>query len=80
MPPKSFFRAWRTAKNTRRICGNGRARWQHEYNSEAGEKSGKIVQVDADAQQQLMLAANTIDLAETDTILPGMIEVTITYF
>jgi len=38
------------------------------------------VQVDADAQQQLMLAANTIDLAETDTILPGMIEVTITYF
>ena len=37
-------------------------------------QDGKIVQVDADSQQQAMLAANVIDLAETDTILPGMID------
>jgi len=35
---------------------------------------GKIVEVDADIQQQVMSTANVIDLAESDTILPGMID------
>jgi imidazolonepropionase-like amidohydrolase len=34
----------------------------------------KIVEVDIDAQQQVPSAAEVIDLAETDTILPGMID------
>jgi imidazolonepropionase-like amidohydrolase len=37
-------------------------------------QDGKIVEVDADAQQQVLSAENVIDLAETDTILPGMID------
>ncbi len=37
-------------------------------------QDGKIVEVDADAQQQISSVANVIDLAETDTILPGMID------
>ncbi len=35
---------------------------------------GKIVEVDADIQQQVLSTANVIDLADTDTILPGMID------
>jgi imidazolonepropionase-like amidohydrolase len=35
---------------------------------------GKIVEVDADLQQQVLSIANVIDLAETDTILSGMID------
>jgi len=37
-------------------------------------QNGKIVEVDADVQQQVLSTANVIDLAETDTILPGMID------
>ena len=37
-------------------------------------QDGKIVEVDADVQQQVLSAANVIDLAETDTIVPGMID------
>jgi len=37
-------------------------------------KDGKIVEVDADVQQQVLSATNVIDLAESDTILPGMID------
>ena len=37
-------------------------------------QDGKIVEVDADVQQQVLSTANVIDLAETDTILPGMID------
>ena len=37
-------------------------------------QNGKIVEVDADAEQQVPSAAEVIDLAETDTILPGMID------
>jgi imidazolonepropionase-like amidohydrolase len=37
-------------------------------------QGSKIVEVDADAQQQVPSAAEVIDLAETDTILPGMID------
>ena len=37
-------------------------------------RDGRIVEVDADLQQQVLSTANVIDLAETDTILPGMID------
>ena len=37
-------------------------------------KDGKIVEVDADVQQQVLSTAKVIDLAETDTILPGLID------
>ena len=37
-------------------------------------QDGKIVEVDADVLQQVLSTANVIDLAETDTILPGMID------
>jgi len=37
-------------------------------------RDGKIVEVDADVQQQVLSTANVIDLAESDTILPGMID------
>jgi imidazolonepropionase-like amidohydrolase len=37
-------------------------------------QDGRIVEVDADLQQQLMSAAQVVELAETDTILPGMID------
>jgi len=37
-------------------------------------QNGKLVEVDVDAQQQVPSAAEVIDLAETDTILPGMID------
>ena len=37
-------------------------------------QGGRIVEVDADAQQQVPSAAEVIDLAETDTTLPGMID------
>jgi len=37
-------------------------------------QDGKIVAVDADVQQQIFSTANVVDLAETDTILPGMID------
>jgi imidazolonepropionase-like amidohydrolase len=37
-------------------------------------RDGKIVDVDADVQQQIFSTANVIDLAESDTILPGMID------
>ncbi|MGI9204404.1 MAG: hypothetical protein ACR2Q3_10365, partial [Woeseiaceae bacterium] len=37
-------------------------------------QDGKIADVDADLGQQVMSAANVIDLAETDTILSGMID------
>ena len=37
-------------------------------------QDGRIVEVDADVQQQILITANVIDLAETDTILPGMID------
>jgi len=37
-------------------------------------QDGKIVEVDAELEQQVLSTANVIDLAETDTILPGMID------
>ena len=37
-------------------------------------RDGKIVEVDADVQQKVLSTAKVIDLAETDTILPGMID------
>jgi imidazolonepropionase-like amidohydrolase len=37
-------------------------------------QDGKIVEVDADVRQQIFDTANVVDLAETDTILPGMID------
>ena len=37
-------------------------------------QNGKIVEVDADLRQQVLSAANVVDLAETDTILSGMID------
>jgi imidazolonepropionase-like amidohydrolase len=35
---------------------------------------GKIVEVDADVQQQVLSTADVIDLQDSDTILPGMID------
>jgi len=35
-------------------------------------QAGKIVEVDADLRQQVLNTANVVDLAETDTILPGL--------
>jgi imidazolonepropionase-like amidohydrolase len=37
-------------------------------------RDGVILEVDADIQQQVLSTAHVIDLAETDTILPGMID------
>jgi len=37
-------------------------------------RNGKIVAVDANAQQQVPGAANVIELQDSDTILPGMID------
>jgi imidazolonepropionase-like amidohydrolase len=37
-------------------------------------RGGKIVAVDADIGQQALNAANVIDLAGNDTILPGMVD------
>ncbi len=37
-------------------------------------KNGKIVEVDADVPQQIFSTADIIDLTESDTILPGMID------
>jgi len=37
-------------------------------------QDGKIVEVDADVHQQILSTAKVIDLAETDTILPGLID------
>ena len=37
-------------------------------------QDGKIVEVDANLQQQIPNATNVLDLAETDTIVPGMID------
>jgi len=37
-------------------------------------RDGKIVEVDADVQQQVLSTANVIDLQDSDTILPGMID------
>ena len=37
-------------------------------------QDGEIVEVDAGLQQQVLSTANVIDLAETDTIVPGMID------
>jgi imidazolonepropionase-like amidohydrolase len=37
-------------------------------------QNGKIVEVDADVQQQVLSDARVVDLAETDTLLPGMID------
>ena len=36
--------------------------------------NGQIVEVDADLQAAVLSSANVIDLADTDTILPGMID------
>jgi len=37
-------------------------------------EDGRIVQVDADVQQQVFNVTDVIDLADSDTILPGMID------
>jgi imidazolonepropionase-like amidohydrolase len=37
-------------------------------------QNGRIMEVDADVQQQVSSTAHVVDLAETDTILPGMID------
>lgn len=37
-------------------------------------QDGKIVEVDTDVQQQVSSTAHVVDLTETDTILPGMID------
>jgi len=38
-------------------------------------REGEIFEVDADVQQQVLSTATVVDLAETDTILPGLIDV-----
>ena len=43
-------------------------------NSRIVIRNGKITEVDADAQQQIPSTANVIDLRNSDTILPGMID------
>ena len=47
---------------------------QRRSNSGLVIQDGKIVEIDADLQQQDLSTATVIDLAETDTILPGMID------
>ena len=37
-------------------------------------RDGEIVAVDANVQEQVLSAANVLDLADADTILPGMID------
>jgi len=37
-------------------------------------KNGEIVQVDADVQQQILTDADVLDLLDSDTILPGLID------
>jgi imidazolonepropionase-like amidohydrolase len=37
-------------------------------------RDGKIVDVDADVEQEVLSTANVIELADTDTVLPGMID------
>jgi len=37
-------------------------------------REGRIIEVDADVQQEVLSTAKVIDLAETDTILPGLID------
>ena len=37
-------------------------------------RDGKFVAVDADVEQQVLSTAEVVDLADTDTILPGMID------
>ena len=37
-------------------------------------RDGKIIAVDADVEQQVLSTASVIDLEDTDTILPGMID------
>ena len=37
-------------------------------------RDGRIVDVDADVEQQVLGAANVIELADTDTVLPGMVD------
>ena len=37
-------------------------------------RDGKFAEVDADLQEQVLAAANVIDLTDDDTILPGMID------
>jgi hypothetical protein len=37
-------------------------------------RDGEIVETDADVQKQVLITAGVVDLLESDTILPGMIE------
>ncbi|MBT5155798.1 MAG: hypothetical protein HOM44_17065, partial [Gammaproteobacteria bacterium] len=37
-------------------------------------RGGKITAVDADVEQQILRTSNVIDLADNDTVLPGMID------
>ena len=37
-------------------------------------RDGKIVEVDADVQQRILSAANVVELQDSETILPGMID------
>ena len=37
-------------------------------------REGKIVEVDADLHEKIFTASNVIDLSDSETILPGMIE------
>lgn len=37
-------------------------------------RNGEIMEVDADVQQQILTGANVLDLQDSDTILPGMID------
>ena len=37
-------------------------------------RDGRIVDVDADVEQEVLSTANVVELADTDTVLPGMID------
>ena len=37
-------------------------------------RGGKITAVDADVEQQILRTSNVIDLADNDTVLPGLID------
>jgi len=44
------------------------------HNSGIVISNGKIIEVDADIERRILIAANVIDLQNSDTILPGMID------
>jgi len=78
LAPQSSLAQWTEAQEGQLVIRGG---WLFDSVSDERRpntgiiiQDGKIVEVDADAQQQVLKAANVIDLAETDTVLPGMID------